>query len=882
MPNSHVTQNPKVTGSPNTQELYAILNFQSQILEKVAQDATPEQIFDDICRFIEQSIPACVASIMLFDSAHQQLHVTCAPSLPPNAIDAFNGLEPAIGAGSCGTSAFMGIPVLAVDIANDSRWDHLRDVAEQFDIQACWSYPIILDEHQVNGTIAISSFTPRTPHPFHIKLLEAATNVISIVLKRVDSQKALDHTAHLLNNITQTMPGALYQYRLTANKQQEFTYLSSGIKQMTGVSAEDACNNFGLIWKQVHPEDKAQLWTSIAHASQHSLAWSHEFRIFHLNGELKWLRGSSLLEEEVVDGKQIWNGVFLDITPEKASIEKLRLAGIAFSNTNDGIMIADKNNVIVDINQAYADISGYSREELLGQSPTLLKSNKHSPAFYQSIWDTLEIHKHWQGEIWNKRKSGEIVPHLVNINAVLDPSSQELTHYVSVLADISGIKASEAKLSHLVHHDALTNLPNRLLFSARLDHAITHRNTNEKIAMLHMDLDRFKHINDSLGHTYGDELLIQVTARLTQTLNPTDIVARVGGDEFAILVEELDDNDDASRVADNIVAAMEQPFTLNGHDYFTTASIGIAIAPDHGEDIDVLTKNADIALNQAKDLGRNNYALFQPELSESVEEWIKLEPQLRKAISEKQFRLFYQPQMDRSGNNIIGAEALIRWQHPERGLISPIHFLGIAEEIGLMKKIGNWVLEEAFQQLAIWRQAGLRSFKLAINLASDQITKQNLPDKISSLLNAYKIPPDMIELEILETFLLEHQHESSKTFTELRALGINLALDDFGTGYSSLSYLKKLPINKIEIDQSLVRDIPEDANDEAITKAVILLGHTLDLKVCAEGVETPEQRAFLEIEGCDQLQGYLFSKPIDPADFSNLLRQHNRLVALEA
>lgn len=321
---------------------------------------------------------------------------------------------------------------------------------------------------------------------------------------------------------------------------------------------------------------------------------------------------------------------------------------------------------------------------------------------------------------------------------------------------------------------------------------------------------------------------------------------------------------------------------MNDNDYFTTASIGIALSPDHGEDIDVLTKNADIALNQAKDLGRNNYAFFQPELSESAEEWIKLEPQLRKAIKENQFKLFYQPQMDRSGNNIVGAEALIRWQHPDMGLIPPIQFLNIAEEMGLMKHIGNWVLEEAFQQLALWRQAGLRNFRLAINLASDQITKQNLPDKVSDLLQEYKIPAEMIELEILETFLLEHKAASIETFHQLRALGIHLALDDFGTGYSSLSYLKQLPINKVKIDQSLVRDIPEDANDEAIAKAVILLGHTLDLTVCAEGVETPEQRAFLELEGCDQLQGYLFSKPINQEEFSTLLRENKRLVSLDS
>jgi len=877
MNRSALTQNPSIEGKPSSDELNTILKLQSQVLEKVVQDTTPEQIFDDICRFIEQAVPNCVASIMLFNPGRTHLDVVCAPSIPDEAVNLLNGLVPGEGAGSCGTSVFLGKPTYVVNTGDDERWEQLRHIATQFSIKACWSYPIRIDANHISGSIAISSFKPREPSSFHEQLLEAASNIIGIVLKRLDSQKHIANTENLLQNITKAMPGVVYQYRLTTDQQQEFTYLGPGIEQISGISAKDATNDFGLFWKQVHPEDQAALWSSIIHTSQHSLPWSHEFRVYHRNGELRWIRGSSLPELKDLDGSQLWNGILLDITPEKATIEQLRLAGIVFSSTNEGIMIADKNNKIIDINRAYQNIFGYSREEIVGLSPSLFKSDRHSQEFYQAIWNDLEQKKHWQGEIWNRRKNGEVVPHWVNINAVHDPISKALTHYVSVVADISNIKASEAKLSHIAHHDALTNLPNRLLFSAHLDHALTHRNPDEKIAMLHLDLDRFKHINDTLGHSYGDQLLLQVTERLTKTLDPRDTIARIGGDEFAILVEELEHAADASAIADKIVDAMEQPFVLNGNDYFTTASIGIALAPDHGDDIDTLSKNADISLNQAKDLGRNNYAFFQPELSESVEEWIKLEPQLRKALLEKQFTLFYQPQMDSTGNNIVGAEALIRWIHPELGIVPPNQFLSIAEEIGLMNKIGDWVLEEAFSQLSTWRQSGLTDFRLAINLASDQITKQNLPEKISSLLTTYNIPPDMVELEILETFLLEHEKESAQTFKELRNLGINLALDDFGTGYSSLSYLKQLPINKVKIDQSLVRDIPEDPNDEAIAKAVILLGHTLNLTVCAEGVETSEQRAFLELEKCDQLQGYLFSKPIDNTAFSEFLKVHNRL-----
>lgn len=877
MNHSALAEQPDIKNIPNPDELSAILKLQSQVLEKVVQDASPTEIFNDICQFIESSVPDCVASIMLLNPSRTHLNVACAPSIPEEAIIHLNGLIPSPEAGSCGTSVFLGAPVYVTETKLDTRWTQLKSIVNQFNIQACWSYPIRLDASDVTGSIAISSFEPRSPSAFHTNLLEAASNIIGIVLKRATSQKHLANTESLLQNITNAVPGVLYQYRLTGDQQQEFTYISPGIKQITGILAEDAFKDFGLVWKQVHPEDQAALWSSIIHTSRHEMAWSHEFRIYHRNGELRWIRGSSLPQEKEADGTQLWNGVLLDVTPEKATIEQLRLAGIAFSSTNEGIMISDRNNRIIDINRSYAIICGYSREEVIGQSPRLFKSDKHSPDFYQSIWRSLDQKKHWQGEIWNRRKNGDVVPNLVNINAVYDPNTNELTHYVSVVTDISSVKASEAKLSHLAHHDALTNLPNRLLFSAHLDHALTHRKTNEKIAMLHLDLDRFKHINDSLGHTYGDQLLLQVTERLTNTLDKHDTVARIGGDEFAILVEGLGHAADASAIAEKIVNAMEQPFTLDGNDYFTTASIGIALAPEHGDDIDTLSKNADISVYQAKDLGRNNYAFFQPELSESVEEWIRLEPLLRKALTEEQFTLYYQPQMDSTGNTIIGAEALIRWEHPEMGIVAPNQFLDIAEEIGIIKKIGNWVLETSFRQLALWRKEGLKDFRLAINLASDQITKQDLPLQVSELLTKYEIPPAMIELEILETFLLEHETKSTQTFKELRKLGVHLALDDFGTGYSSLRYLKQLPINKVKIDQSLVRDIPEDPEDEAIAKAVILLGHTLDLKVCAEGVETSAQRAFLEGEACDQLQGYLFSKPIHPTAFNDLLRDHNRL-----
>ncbi|WP_286237353.1 putative bifunctional diguanylate cyclase/phosphodiesterase [Neptuniibacter halophilus] len=672
---------------------------------------------------------------------------------------------------------------------------------------------------------------------------------------------------HLLQSITQGMPGAVYQYRLQPDLSQHFTYISPGIEQISGIHAKDATRDFGLFLKQIHPEDQAGFWASIIHASQHSVAWHYEFRLFHRNGELRWIRGSSM-PEQPLQQNPIWNGVLLDITPEKATIEQLRLAGIAFSSTSEGILIADRHNQIIDINRAYSRISGYSREELIGQTPALLRSDRHDEAFFQSIWQALEQHGHWQGEIWNRRKNGEVVPHWVNINAVFDPVSTELTHFVNVIADLSNIKASEARLSHLAHHDPLTGLPNRLLFAIRLEHALEQRQPDEQIQILHLDLDRFNHINDSLGHRYGDDLLLQVSERLNRILRPQDTLARLGGDEFAIL---LSNNPEAARIAREIGSALEQPFRLGEKEFFSSASIGIATAPEHGEDLETLSKHADIALNQVKASGRNHYAFFQPEQCARLEAWVELEPALRRALDEGQLRLHYQPQIESRTGRITGAEALVRWQHPEQGLIMPDQFLPIAEEIGLMQRLGDWVLEEALKQLAEWRAQGYSDLKVSVNLASAQITGPELPDRVAGLLKTYQIPPQQLELEILETFLMEHEQAATLTFSRLRQLGVELALDDFGTGYSALSYLKKLPLTKVKMDRSLVRDIPLDSDDEAIARAVILLSHTLGLTTCAEGVENPEQQAFLTEQGCDQLQGYLFSKPLDARSFRALL-----------
>lgn len=870
-----ISQNPEIIGHTSTSELDQIVKLQSQVLEKVVLDISPQTIFDEICNFIEQTVPDCVTSVMLFDDSHSHLNIACAPSIPEEGINLLDGLVPGVGAGSCGTSVYLGSPVYVVDTSTDNRWDHLRHLADKFGIRACWSYPIRLDAEQITGSIAISSFAPRTPSPFHDQLLATASNVIGIVIKRYKAQQRLDKTQRLLQEITKEMPGVMFQYQLTPDDHLQFNYISEGIEALTGLSATQAIADYKQICAHIHHDDQHRFEANLHRAHLSKNSWSYEFRLRDANGEIRWIRGSASPEVDNPQPGSIWNGLLLDITPEKASIEQLRLAGIAFSSTHEGIMITDRTNKVIDVNRAYAEMCGCTQDELIGKPSALLSSEHHSSAFYQSIEETLQAEGYWQGEIWDRKPNGAITPHRVSINAVYEPNTEQLSHYVSVIADISHLKASEAKLSHLTHHDILTNLPNRLLFSAKLDHAMTHRSEQNKLAMLHLNLDRFKHINDSLGHQYGDQLLLQVSQRLEETLAVHDTLARIGGDEFAILLENIEHAADASEQAEKLIAVMQHPFLLDEQEYFCTASIGIALSPDHTESLDELFQQADIALNQAKGQGKNKFAFFQPALSETVEEWIKLEPLLRKAVAEKQFVIYYQPQFDRTGTQLRGAEALIRWQHPTLGIIPPGQFLPIAEEIGLMPEIGSWVLTEGIRQLGHWYAQGIEDFRLSINLASEQIKTAGLVDEITSLLQQYQVPAEMLELEILETFLLEDEAQAITVFDALRATGIHLALDDFGTGYSSLSYLKRLPVTKVKIDQSLIRDITTDQDDEAIIKAVILLSHTLKLTVCAEGVEDAEQQAFLQEANCDQLQGYLFSKPVPVDDFDRLLFASN-------
>jgi diguanylate cyclase (GGDEF)-like protein/PAS domain S-box-containing protein len=588
----------------------------------------------------------------------------------------------------------------------------------------------------------------------------------------------------------------------------------------------------------------------------------------------------SLAKWEAPEGWFV-TGIIRDITERKQAEADLRIAAIAFE-TQDAMIITDANQVILKVNQAFTRITGYSAEEAIGQTPALLKSGYQNAQFYQAMWESLAREGYWQSEIWNRRKTGDVYPERITITVVTNVEG-DAVNYVATFDDISQHKKAEETIHDLIFYDTLTKLPNRRLLVERLKHSIeVERREGKQLALMMLDLDRFKVINDSLGHLAGDELLQQVATRIATRLRKVDIVARLrkvdllarlGGDEFILLLEDITHMEDAARVAEQIIAILSKPFYLSqGDEVCITASIGISLYPQHGDNPETLISYADAALNKAKAEGRSCFAYYSEDLTLAARERIALEARLRKAIELHELRVFYQPQVDIATGQIIGAEALVRWQDPIEGLVGPAGFIPLAEETGLILEIGAWVLRETCRQGKHWLDAGLPAITLSVNVSAHQFRRSDVCALVTTVLTETGFPAEQLELEMTESGLMERQDKVMALLNELRALGVRFAIDDFGTGYSSLAYLKHFPLDSLKIDKGFIDDIPHLQDDMEIAATIIAMGHMLGFKVLAEGVETAEQLAFLQDKGCDAYQGYLKSKPVPAEEFVELLR----------
>ncbi len=563
-----------------------------------------------------------------------------------------------------------------------------------------------------------------------------------------------------------------------------------------------------------------------------------------------------------------------DITARKETERSLQIAATAFES-QEGIMVTDAHSIILKVNDSFTRITGYDADEVIGKQPAILRSGMHDAVFYQKMRTSLDRDKYWYGEIWNRHKSGEIFPELLRITAVTDKDGK-VANYVASFSDISEKKRTEETINTLAFYDPLTHLPNRRLMLDRLQQMLSSSHRNHQYgAVLSIDLDNFKLLNDTKGHDIGDLVLIEVSKRLHTCTHGEDTVSRIGGDEFVVLLSGLNaDNGPAATqaetVAERIRAALNQPFELHDHAYQNSSSIGICLFNNQDLPAEELFKRADSALHQAKRMGRNVIRFFDPAMQAALESRVQMESWLRTAIPD-QLRIYYQPQVDHHGS-INGAEALIRWQHPEKGLISPVMFIPLAEETGLILPIGDWVLETACNQIKAWQtQPALQHLQIAVNISARQFHQQDFVSRILKILERTGANPNQLKLELTESLLVDNVEAVITKMADLKTRGVSFALDDFGTGFSSLSYLKRLPLDQLKIDQSFVRHILTDQNDEAIVCTVIALSQSMGLSVIAEGVETEAQRDLLMVRGCRFYQGYLFGKPLPLEEFERLL-----------
>ncbi|WP_415880395.1 EAL and GGDEF domain-containing protein [Methylomonas sp. TEB] len=689
------------------------------------------------------------------------------------------------------------------------------------------------------------------------------------ITARKQAEIALQESELLFHTLSKIAPVGIFR----TNEKGECDYVNHRWCEITGLHFIDSHGDgwiAGLL-----AEDRESViaeWQRCVSALQ---PFNMQYRFQLADGSVRWVVGRAEPELDETGGLCGYVGTITDISDIKANEERLGQAAAVFESTREGVMITDAQRRITMVNKAFSNITGYDNRDVIGHSPSILSSGRHNADFYREMWANIATTDHWQGEIWNRRKSGEVYPELLSISTVRDGKG-EISHYVGVFADISKLKASEMELEFLAHHDPLTKLPNRMLFLSRLQHNIEKaRRQANKMAVLMLDLDRFKDVNDSFGHLAGDDLLQMVAERLTTRLRTSDTICRLGGDEFVVLLEEVNQPETVAHVATQIINALNQTWQLpSGHEVRIGVSVGIAMFPEHGASPDELIQQADTALYQAKNEGRNRFKYFSEDLTRAARERIDIEIRLRQAIEQGELRVFFQPQICIENGAIIGAEALVRWQTASGELIPPLRFIPIAEETGLITSIGNWVLRETCHHGQRWRQAGFPALRLAVNLSPQQFLHSDISEVVARILAETGFPAECLELELTESALMKREKEAIEILHKLHGLGVHLAIDDFGTGYSSLAYLKLFPLDVLKIDKSFIEDIPKHTDDMEITATIIAMAKTLRMRVVAEGVETAEQLAFLKSRQCDLYQGYLVSKPLPIAEFEKFLTDY--------
>jgi diguanylate cyclase (GGDEF)-like protein/PAS domain S-box-containing protein len=639
-----------------------------------------------------------------------------------------------------------------------------------------------------------------------------------------------------------------------------------GANQLLGQGAAESMSTDDWRTHSLHPDDLPRVQKLLQeHLTGQSEVFESEHRIRNGSGEWIWVRSRGKLVERDSDGKPLrMAGTARDITIIRRAERERRVALEVLRSMSEAVAVIDLEFRFISVNPAFSRITGYNEEEVIGQDSQILDSTQHGADFYRRVRDILERTGHWAGEMWQKRKDSDEFLGWIEMSEVRDAHGVR-SHFVAVVNDITDKKRAEQELRYLANYDTLTGLPNRALLSERLGRAIVRARRQEtRVAVLFLDLDRFKDINDSLGHAAGDRLLKAAASRIQATVGASDTVARLGGDEFTVILEDVESLAAVERMAREILTAFSMPLEVDErHDVSITPSLGISLYPDHALVPTDLLKFADTAMYQAKAEGRNTFQIYNETMDAEARRRAQILTCLRKALDKGEFRLVYQPRMSLADGRITGVEALLRWHSAELGDISPVTFIPLAEESGLILAIGEWVLQEACMALKRWRKHDLTELSMAVNVSVMQLLRGNLPQTLKRILEETEIPANRLELELTESMVMENAEQATVVLNELRALGLTLAIDDFGTGYSSLVYLKRLPIDTLKIDKAFIGDLDHDPDDEAITATIITMSHSLGLNVIAEGVETEQQLRYLREQGCDEIQGYWLSPPID-------------------
>ncbi len=675
----------------------------------------------------------------------------------------------------------------------------------------------------------------------------------------VSNKKLLD-SEFQFRQLVQTQSAIVWRYDLIS---EHMTFVSNEAEKLLGYS-NDQWFEKGFWHNHIHEDDREQAYVHTLKAVSHQQKYDFEYRMIAKSGQIVWVKDIvNVIVENGLATELV--GVMIDISLEKKAEQQMRLAATTFE-TLEGITITDANAVVLKVNQAFTRITGYSQEESVGKHMNFLKSGLQDAAFYNSMWQQLISTGKFEGEIWNRRKNGEIFPEWITISAVKD-NNNVVTHYVGIFSDITAKKASEDEIRNLAFYDPLSNLPNRRLLLDRLQYEIIEAKRYHHFgAIIFLDLDCFKILNDSLGHHIGDELLIQVANRLKSVLRDEDTACRLGGDEFVVLLPAQSNSaeeaaDKSINVAEKIRVLINKPYVLHDNEQTFSTSIGVTIFPTDTEQTSEIIQQADTAMYLSKARGKNRISFYHASMQKAADKRLLLENELRRAIKKQQFVLFYQPQVDASGH-VISAEALIRWLHPEKGYISPADFIPVAEETSLILPIGDWVLNEACRQIRRWQLSGFTLGHVAINVSARQFKQPDFIELVSNAITENNISAEQLVIELTESIVADDIHDTIQKMNALKELGIRISIDDFGTGYSSLSYLKQLPLDQLKIDQSFVRDIGIDVENEIIVETIINMANNLKLNVIAEGVETEAQALFLEEKGCNTYQGYYFGRPM--------------------